>query len=352
MQLYKVLAGQVVLSKIDLKNGALAVLPERLSPSAVTSHFAVYDLSPDLHPEYLQRVIQTPVMKDLLWRSKVGAEGRKEVKLKSFEAMRIPYPPLSTQLELLKPLFSARADVSSAQSALDEYIDSVSAHLHEISGMSADMLKARRVEADFRLLQAWSIDAGRASMVRRQVRDCAPLGNLIEEKRELFDPSAFPEVLWRMHGVSNSRGVFSSGLIQGRDFTQKQKRVDGGVFIHNPTRANVGSIGRLYNAVENALTSPEYVVWRARRPSDGNFLDLLRRTKYFQSLVPYFRVGAVKRRLSFEQLALIPVPALPPERRVELGARFEELRQKLVYSRVALASRNDELAASIMMGSW
>jgi type I restriction enzyme S subunit len=69
----------------------------------VTGHFAVYE--PDrqrILPEYFHRVIQAKFFKQHLWRNKVGAEGRKEVKLDFFESQLIPVPPLSVQRLLLE----------------------------------------------------------------------------------------------------------------------------------------------------------------------------------------------------------------------------------------------------------
>lgn len=89
--------GDLVVAKIDLKNGAVGIVPDWKNV-VVTGHFALYE--PDrtrLVPEYLHRIIQTEFFRNYLWRNKVGAEGRKEVKLDFFEAIEIPLPPLATQ---------------------------------------------------------------------------------------------------------------------------------------------------------------------------------------------------------------------------------------------------------------
>ncbi len=97
MDLFFARPGDVVVAKIDLKNGAVGIVPDWKSV-AVTGHFAVYE--PDrskVLPEYFHRVIQTSFFRDHLWRNKVGAEGRKEVKLAFFEAQVVPLPPLPVQ---------------------------------------------------------------------------------------------------------------------------------------------------------------------------------------------------------------------------------------------------------------
>lgn len=101
MPLFWVKPGNVVLSKIDLKNGAVGVLPEGWNNAVVTSHFKVY--APDLEqldPRYFRMLLQTHDFKKWLWANRSGADGRTEVKLDIFEALAIPLPPLPLQISL------------------------------------------------------------------------------------------------------------------------------------------------------------------------------------------------------------------------------------------------------------
>ena len=98
MDLWFARPGDIVVAKIDLKNGAVAIIPADWKNVVVTGHFVVY--KPDLArliPEYLHRIIQAGFFKAHLWRNKVGAEGRKEVKLNFFEEQEIPLPSIGEQ---------------------------------------------------------------------------------------------------------------------------------------------------------------------------------------------------------------------------------------------------------------
>lgn len=103
MDLFWARPGDIVASKIDLKNGAVAIIPQEWKSAVVTNHFAVY--APDLSqivPQYFHLLIQAQFFKEHLWRNKVGAEGRKEVKLDFFESLKIPVPSLPIQNIILK----------------------------------------------------------------------------------------------------------------------------------------------------------------------------------------------------------------------------------------------------------
>lgn len=102
MELFRAYPGDVVVAKIDLKNGAVALVPEGWENVVVTNHFAVYEVDDTrVLPNYFLRLIQFKPFKELLWRKKVGAEGRMEVKLDLFLSLLVPVPSLAVQQAIL-----------------------------------------------------------------------------------------------------------------------------------------------------------------------------------------------------------------------------------------------------------
>lgn len=111
MALKWVRPNDLVLSKIDLKNGALGILPSDWQNAVVTSHFAVYE--PDttrVYPLYLRYLVQTDEFKRWLWANRSGADGRTEVKLPVFEDLEIPLPDLFDQQSIVAAYEAALAE--------------------------------------------------------------------------------------------------------------------------------------------------------------------------------------------------------------------------------------------------
>jgi type I restriction enzyme S subunit len=122
MDLWFAHPGDIVVAKIDLKNGAVGIVPNKWTNIVVTSHFAVYE--PDcskLVPEYFQRLVQTKFFKAHLWRNKVGAEGRKEVKLDFLERETIPLPSLDQQKAIVARWRKAHEEVASARTRVEKH---------------------------------------------------------------------------------------------------------------------------------------------------------------------------------------------------------------------------------------
>ena len=130
MELYFARPGDIVVAKIDLKNGAVAIIPDDWTNVVVTSHFAVYE--PDrtkLLPEYFHRIIQASFFKAHLWRNKVGAEGRKEVKLDFFESLEIPLPPLPIQKAIVSQWQDAQKEIKTTAERVSKLEDHISENI-------------------------------------------------------------------------------------------------------------------------------------------------------------------------------------------------------------------------------
>lgn len=120
MALKWVRPNDLVLSKIDLKNGAVGILPADWSNAVVTTHFAVYE--PDttrVYPLYLRYLVQTRAFKRWLWANRSGADGRTEVKLPVFEDLEIPLPDLAEQHAIVAAYSTALMDAAAKEQAAE-----------------------------------------------------------------------------------------------------------------------------------------------------------------------------------------------------------------------------------------
>ena len=91
--------------------------------------------------------------------------------------------------------------------------------------------------------------------------------------------------------------------------------------------------GSWATCLRDAITSPEYQVWRLAgwllRPE---FMALVLRTDYFLALVAINRVGAVKQRMYYSNLAEIRLPEVPKPVQREFASKrsraLDEIRRQ------------------------
>ncbi len=91
-------AGDIIYSKIDVRNGAIGIVPPQVPIATVTSEFPVYRIRKDVAvSEYIQLVFRTQHFRRIINGMVSGTSGRKRVEPNSLEAVKIPIPPLSEQ---------------------------------------------------------------------------------------------------------------------------------------------------------------------------------------------------------------------------------------------------------------
>lgn len=179
--------GDIVVAKIDLKSGAVGIVPDWKNV-VVTNHFAVYEPNRDIIiPNYFHLLIQTDFFKAHLWRNKVGAEGRKEVKLDFFEAQEIPVPNLEIQKAIVDYWQAAQHGVDVVHAALLEPVQSLNNRLTEVyrTSCTRDVIHSRFFVLEFKDFNAWDAKSGRAASFRLACPSFRPMGDFIEEATEL-----------------------------------------------------------------------------------------------------------------------------------------------------------------------
>ncbi|WP_165921603.1 restriction endonuclease subunit S [Sulfuricurvum sp. IAE1] len=328
-KLYLAESGNIVYSKIDVRNGAIGIVPQSIEKAAFTSEFPIYEINPDVAvSEYIALVFQSEIFKKHINAIVSGASGRKRVQPDQLEALEIPIPPFNIQEVIVKRWRESQDRIESAKRAMDDLIREVDELLWRIYGEHAqrDILSARSFALGFGELGSWDLKSSRAAAFAITCPSFREMGEFVEEATELVRPYEDPEKLWPLYGVNNKEGVFLSAMQEGKEFNASYKKVKEGWFFHNPTRCNVGSLGIVPAVPEDAVTSPEYQVWKLRENSEllAGYTALMIRTSFFLALVQFNRVGAVKERMYVDNLKAIRIPVLPLEQQHDFVRRRDE----------------------------
>jgi type I restriction enzyme, S subunit len=94
--------GQLVLSKIDARNGAFGILPDECDNSIITGNFWAFDADPSrLLPAYFDYLTKTPLFVDFCVRASEGTTNRRYLQESAFLAQEVPLPPLADQLRVV-----------------------------------------------------------------------------------------------------------------------------------------------------------------------------------------------------------------------------------------------------------
>jgi type I restriction enzyme S subunit len=114
-------AGDIVYSKIDVRNGAIGIVPPEVPVATVTSEFPVYRIKKDLAlAEYIQLVFRTEHFRRIINGMVSGASGRKRVQPEDLENVEIPLPPLAEQKAIVARWRKAQDEIAAARERVEK----------------------------------------------------------------------------------------------------------------------------------------------------------------------------------------------------------------------------------------
>lgn len=354
-----VVPGAFIYNRLFAWKASFAIVPDDFSNHFVSSEFPQFQIdNTQVLSHFLYLYFLTEKVLRAVITSSTGsaAVSRNRFKEEEFRRFRIPLPPLPIQQAIVDRWLTARETVECAHQALSGPTDALQENLvgmysHELKGRS-DVIRARWFVLDFKDLGGWDVKAGRAAAFRLSCPSFRPMGDFIEEATELVRPAAEPDKDWPVYGVNNKEGVFLNSHQKGSTFNAPYKRIRKDWFFHNPTRCNVGSLGIVPDVPEDAITSPEYQVWRMKPETSDSLLPgyvaCLIQTPFFLDLVQFNRVGAVKQRMYTENLMQVRIPYLSVAEQRHYAEAGDRALTELAVAKRRLANASQEVEAMIL----
>lgn len=348
-RLFKAESGQLIYSKIRVKQGSVCIVPSSIDWVAVSSEYPVYEIDPNVaDPKYLELVLRSSVFKHYLDGLSHGGSTKTRIHPDQFEDLAIPIPPLPIQQKIVAHWEAAQLERAAADTALSALVSELHLWLVKQTKGFSQVTRSKVFLANYENTQQWDVKAGRAAAFITANPDFIRLGDYTEECTETVRPRDEPEKEWPIYGVNNKEGVFLSTMQAGKEFNAPYKKIEKDWFFHNPTRANVGSLGIVPEVPTDAITSPEYQVWRLKGGFLPDFMALMLRTDYFLALVAFNRVGGVKQRMYYANLAEIRLPEIPTEMQKNFADQRQETLANITAANEKLAQRKKDIEKMIL----
>ena len=144
-------AGDILYSKIDVRNGAIGIIPDAIPVATVTSEFPVYRIREGVAlSQYIQLVFRTDHFKRLINAMVSGASGRKRVQPDDLEQVEIPLPSLTEQATIVARWHKAQDEIASARGRVGKRIAAIDARFFADLGLrSPEQLAMPRAFAVF-----------------------------------------------------------------------------------------------------------------------------------------------------------------------------------------------------------
>ena len=159
-RLFFAFAGDVVYSKIDVRNGAIGIVPLEMSKVAVSSEYPVYKVSLDIAlPSYIKLLFRTSYFRRALNSMISGASGRKRVQPERIEAIKVPLPPLPIQQAIVGQWEKAQKEIAEARKRVEQLEEGISGKIFMELGIPcrAETVLAKVFALWWKDLERWNV---------------------------------------------------------------------------------------------------------------------------------------------------------------------------------------------------
>ena len=297
---YLAKAGQFIVSGIDARHGAFAVVPPELDDAVVTNDFWVFDADGStLDVEYLNFYAATKRFREQCGLASKGTTNRVRLKQAKFESIKMPLPPLKDQRATVQRLRAVLAKVEEAK-------------------------RLRRAAEDTRR-------GLREALVLSGTERWLTAGECVTHIVKPVD--VLREQTYRFAGVKSfGRGVFLSKTLRGDEFKYPklhQVRVDQ--LVYPKLMAWEGAFGAVPAHLDGTWVSPEFQVFSAIE--DVVLPEVL--DTYFRSAhcLPAVRAASTgtnvrRRRLQPTNFLSLRVPVPSKDRQVALRRLYAAQRSR------------------------
>jgi type I restriction enzyme S subunit len=330
--------GQLVLSKIDARNGAFGILPEDCDNAIITGNFWAFDANTEqLLAPYLEYLTKTPMFVDFCVRASEGTTNRLYLQEDKFLAQEISLPPLAEQRRIVVRIEELATKIEEAKA------------LRRQAAGETEALASAKLRSDSASL---AIQHGEVS-----------LGELLVDAGYGSSEKCYPEraegaiPVLRIPNVASERVTLDNLKFAQLSNRDRERLVlsDGDVLVVR-TNGSLDLVGR--SAVVSELPEPmAFASYLIRLRFDSKRIEpdyaqrMLHRLRVDGSLVDFARTTAGQYNVSLGRLrtARIPVPTLPEQRRVV--AELDALQAKvdaLKRLQAETAAELDALLPSIL----
>lgn len=169
----------------------------------------------------------------------------------------------------------------------------------------------------FSSIQQWDVKQFFLNQIK-SIYTVEELGKHLVHQTEKVQLSDFPDDDFIILGVSNKIGMFDASIEKGKKIRQKYHIVKDNWLAYNPYRVNVGSIGIKTPELQGGYISPAYVVFSCKDTLLPEFLWLMMKSDFFNSLIKDSTTGSVRQTLHFDKLAGIkaPIPSVEEQKNI------------------------------------
>lgn len=153
-------SGDLVFSKIRIKQGSISIISKSLEHVAVSAEYPVYEIDEKIAiPAYLLLLVRTKVFMQMLGGKSHGGSSKTRIKPETVEATMVPLPPLHIQQAIVDRWQQAQREIAEGTARLATASEDILIQLRKQLGREVDkQSKPKAFALQWKDLERWGVD--------------------------------------------------------------------------------------------------------------------------------------------------------------------------------------------------
>lgn len=298
---YVARTGQLILSRIDARNGAIGLVPLELDGAVVTNDFWLFDIDEgQVLPKYLDYYVGMPDFVDLCKRASEGTTNRVRLQPEQFLALPIPLPALAEQRRIVTRVEALAGKIAEARGLRRAAVEAAVALLESAVGSSF----AHLAMTPRRQLSTLTSKIGSGS---------TPAGG-----RTAYPTIGIPFIRSLNVRMRRFQWADIAFIDEATHQAMAGTHVKAGDVLLNITGASIGRVACAPDDLEQANVNQHVAIIRPTGDLNAQYLMYWLSQPKIQDLINETQKGATRQGFTKAQIAAldVPIPTLKEQRRM------------------------------------
>ena len=345
---------QLIISKIDARNGAFGVVPSQCEGAIATNDFPSFDVATDkITAEFLQLITSTEEFQNICESASTGTTGRRRVDMTKFLSMSIPLPDLATQSRIVREYQDRMGESVRLQQLANAGEKDIESYLIDALGITIENTEKKQGInfVRFRDLERWDIQTI-LSPNNYSYKHIAVLWDVARIFWGFAFPSSKFKKTWvpviKIKNIFNGSVSLLSESFWGKDQLPWLERflIQDWDMLIAMTGATIGKIG-FFESNKQALLNQR--VWKLELKLDKiikKYLFYICDTNYFRQQIYKYSLGWAQPNISGSSIEKIKIPLPPLSIQSEIVTHIESIKSTIATARTESERLRNEARTS------
>lgn len=331
-------AGQLIISRIDARNGAFGIVPDELEGAIVTNDFWLFEVH-DALPQYLMLVMASDLFQKYWQTQSSGTTNRQRVGEDDFLQSKIVLPAIPEQQALLEAYNASMKKADEVEKKRENLFTELNNHIFETLGISFTSIRAEGLlnTIEFKRISRWDPAHLKDKVFVSSKYPLTAISNvlanfMVDRNGQSLRRSTSAETnstyqYIGMEHIEKGTGKRKNKEVLGTDILSQTIYVPQGYIIYGKLRPYLNKYWENNTEENNIICSSEFFVFDIQNINKDYFITILA-SDIVQKQLPPLYSGARMPRINEDDFSGLQIPLPPKNIQIEIAEYSNAVKEK------------------------